>query len=167
MLESLVTHGRNAEGSRIRYSYIVNGKTFTSGRVQAGFLSGRAYQSEGGRFSENSPAGSSVTVYYDASDPGFSFLAYGWPKWSAGFSMAVWGIVLSYRFPLRSFKKQGALAYSRSRASAISGLIIIAAFPIILGRPQLLLIVFIFALSFVCAFGNGMARRASWENRIF
>ncbi|MBN8420109.1 MAG: DUF3592 domain-containing protein [Verrucomicrobia bacterium] len=85
--------------SLIRYRYSVDGRSYETDRVRAGWISGSGYESGAGKLAESLSAGSPVTVRYDSAHPEFALLEYGWPKWSVGFSLAVWGMLLgSYVF---------------------------------------------------------------------
>jgi hypothetical protein len=89
-----VSHGRGGETTRsdIVYRYRVDGRTYESSRVKPGFLH-NGYEAGGGEFAKTLHPGDAVTVHYSPWMPSLAFLLYGWPKWSIGFSMAVWGIV--------------------------------------------------------------------------
>lgn len=165
VIESEVRRHKGGERSALRYSYQVGGTTYTSDRVEAGLVSNRSFQSGGGGFARSAPFGSSMTVYYDSSAPGFSLAAYGWPKWSVGFSMAVWGLLFSHNFPLRSFKfLRGALAYSASRALLLSGALTIALFPVTIGKSEFVGVAVSFGVFLVGAFLCGMLRKI-WNER--
>lgn len=80
--------------SLIRYGYSVSGRSYVTDRVRAGWISDRCYDAGAGDLAESLNPGSPVTVHYDSDHPDFALLAYGWPKWSLGFSLAVWGMIL-------------------------------------------------------------------------
>ncbi len=75
--------------SLIRYSYTVDGRSYESDRVRTGWISNKAYEAGAGSFAKSLSPGSQVIVHYDSHHPEFALLAYGWPKWSLGFSLAV------------------------------------------------------------------------------
>lgn len=89
-----VTHGRGGRSTRsdIVYRYRVEGTVYESSRVKPGFLH-NDYEADGGELAKALHPADAVTVYYSAWIPSLSFLQYGWPKWSVGFSLAVWGIL--------------------------------------------------------------------------
>jgi hypothetical protein len=128
---SEVTRQRGSnEGSSMAYSYGVDGSSYLSSRWRAGLFSNSSREDGGGEFAKNHPVGTSVQVFYDSSNPEFSMLERGWPKWSLGFSMAVWGILSSYYFN-RSDPKTRRLfvAYPLSRALTITGFFTIVLLP--------------------------------------
>jgi hypothetical protein len=94
VVSSQQEHHRGKTRSLIRYSYSVNGGHYESGRVRAGWFSDGGYEAGAGDLADSHSPGSSVTVHYDSNHPEFALLAYGWPKWSLGFSLAVWGFIL-------------------------------------------------------------------------
>ena len=85
---------RGTTRSEVSYHYEVNEREYASTRLSPGFTH-RAYETGGGGFARSHFAGSDITVYYDSKHPEFSFVDRGWPKWSIGFTMAVWGMIAS------------------------------------------------------------------------
>jgi len=94
ILSSEVTRAPSTQGNAIRYRFTVNGEVLESDRWSPGLISNSAKETGGGDLARKYKAGDEVTVYYDSSSPDFSVLERGWPKWSVGFSMAVWGSLL-------------------------------------------------------------------------
>lgn len=93
-----VSHGRGG-GTRsdIVYRYRADGAMHESSRVKPGFMH-RGYEAGGGELAGTLRPGDPVRVHYAAWWPSLSFLEYGWPKWSIGFSLAVWGIIAAAVF---------------------------------------------------------------------
>jgi len=99
IIYSEVTRRRSSnEGSSIVYSYGVDGSPNQSSRWRAGLFSNLSRDNGGGEFAKSHPVGTSVQVFCNSSDPKFSMLERGWPKWSLGFSLAVWGVLSLYYF---------------------------------------------------------------------
>lgn len=69
-------NGGTVYSAEVNYSYAVNGVSFTSGRVRFGSINtgNRVFPAQ---LVEKYPAGSSVTVYYSASDPSMAVLEPG------------------------------------------------------------------------------------------
>ncbi len=78
--------------SDIVYGYRVNGIAYEGSRVRPGFMD-KGYEGGGGELARSLKAGDTITVHYSERNPGFALLSYGWPKWSVGFSLLVWGIL--------------------------------------------------------------------------
>ncbi len=85
----------SGQGTRVRYRYEVNGKTHVGARLGPGLLDGKTTQTGGGHLAEKYQSSRNVTVYYDSSDSSFAFLEHGWPRWSIGFSLGVWGMIVA------------------------------------------------------------------------
>lgn len=142
--EGIVTHSeitrgrKSVTGSRIAYTYSVNGTKYTSTRSQAGWISDSARQSGGGAVAESNPRGNSVLVHYDPRSPEFSIITWGWPKWSFGFSAGVWGLLSTY-WAKESNRKGGAKRIRIALAKSLTfvGFITIFFFPITLGIPEM------------------------------
>lgn len=118
-------HRRNTL-SLICYGYSVAGRSYESNRVQAGWISDRGYEVGGGDLAESLRPGSSVTVHYDSEHPEFALLAYGWPKWSVGFSLGVWGIILgAYVFGPQDRRPSSHVLYGLTRGMLLLGFAII------------------------------------------
>jgi len=152
---SEVSKGRHStEGSDITYSYNVDGRHFSSTRRCGGLITNASRESGGGIFAREHPVGSEIAVHYDSSDPAFSLLEPGWPKWSIGFSILVWGVLFSNSFKRTDRRTaRQMIGYSLSRAAPISGFIAILGFPTIMGREELLDFLLIFASISLVAFG--------------
>ncbi len=149
------------EGSAVSYSYQVGGRHFEGTRYRGGFLSDRSHEAGGGEFAKKHPVGSEVPVYFDSSDPGFSLLEHGWPKWSLGFSAIVWGVWFSgYYSRADPRTKRLVFCYPLSRAATISGFITILAFPITIDGQGLVDFLIIFAVISLLAFGWLMLGKA-------
>lgn len=123
--------------SSVSYAYQVNGQKYESSKLAPGWID-EGKQIEGREFADQHPVGMKVDVYYNSTDPSFSLLVRGWPKWSVGFSLGVWGILIgSY------FKKGGVrtkrlwICYPLTRAAALTGLITIVFCPPILVSENL------------------------------
>lgn len=125
--------------SLIRYSYKVDGRRYESDRVRAGWISNKAYEAGAGALAQSLSAGSQVTVRYDPRHPEFALLEYGWPKWSVGFSLAVWGMLLgSYVFAAQDRRPSSHLLYGLTRGICLLGFLIIVLLPPTIQRKQVL-----------------------------
>jgi hypothetical protein len=112
--------------SLIRYRYTVAEHNYESDRVRAGWISDRGYEAGAGDLAESLSPGSSVTVHYDSDHPEFALLAYGWPKWSLGFSLAVWGMILgSFVFGPQTPRPSSHVLYGLTRGMLLLGFAII------------------------------------------
>jgi hypothetical protein len=78
----------------VTYHYQVNGEFYQSQRMGPG-LQENLTESDGEDIAEDFQNNQTVTVYYDTDDPQFSVLKYGIGHWAIGFSMAVWGMLIS------------------------------------------------------------------------
>jgi hypothetical protein len=122
VLESKVSYsGHRTSRSEVRYRYTVEGKEYFSTRIRVGFL-GNGYESAGGDIATGLKPGMRIPVYYAKARPERAVLAYGWPKWSIGFSLGVWGIILGRQ--TRGVDK-GLLVYVLSKATMWSGFVCI------------------------------------------
>ncbi len=116
--------------SLVTYSYEVDGKQFTGQRVRAGWLSETVHESGGAAFAQGLKSGDRVTVHYDPAAPDFSLLDYGWPKWSLGISMLVWGLWIgSLIFPRKARRPTTFWAYGLTRGLVIMGVLMIFLLP--------------------------------------
>ena len=123
--------------SVIRYSYTVYGRSYESDRVRAGWISNRAYEAGAGSLAGSLSPGSTVVVHYDSDHPEFALLAYGWPKWSLGFSLGVWDIILgSYVFGTQNRRPSSHVLYGLTRGMSWLGFAIIVLLPSTL-EPQI------------------------------
>ena len=143
-----------SEGSAVSYTYQVNGRHFENTRRKGGLISDSSHEAGGGQFAKTHPVGTEVPVYFDSSDPSFSLLEHGWPKWSIGFSVGVWGMWFS------SYYRRGnprtirlMFAYPLSRAATITGFITIIAFPFTIDAKGLGYFLIIFVFISLIAFG--------------
>lgn len=127
---------RGNTNSLIRYSYTVDGRGYESDRVRAGWISNKAYESGAGDLSESLSPGSEVSVRYDSHHPEFALLEYGWPKWSVGFSLAVWGMLLgAYVFGSEDRRPGSHGLYGLTRGMCLLGFLIVILLPPTI-RPQ-------------------------------
>ena len=116
--------------SLIRYSYSVDGRSYESDRVRAGWISNKGYESGAGGLAKSLSPGSQVSVRYDTEHPEFALLEYGWPKWSLGFSLAVWGMWLgSYVFDSEDRRPKSHVLYGLTRGMWLLGFMIIILLP--------------------------------------
>lgn len=116
--------------SVIRYAYSVSGRSYESDRVRAGWISNRGYEAGAGELAESLRPGGSVVVHYDSDHPEFALLAYGWPKWSLGFSLGVWGLILgSYVFGPQDRSPSSHVLYGLTRGMLLLGFAIIFLLP--------------------------------------
>lgn len=116
--------------SLIRYRYTVDGRSYESDRVRAGWISNKAYESGAGDHAKSLRPGSQVSVRYDTEHPEFALLEYGWPKWSVGFSLAVWGMWLgSYVFDSEDRRPKSHVLYGLTRGTMLLGFMIIILLP--------------------------------------
>ena len=116
--------------SHIRYSYSVDGRSYESDRVRAGWISNKAYESGAGGLAKSLSPGSQVSDRYDTEHPEFALLEYGWPKWSLGFSLAVWGMWLgSYVFDSQDRRPKSHVLYGLTRGMWLLGFMIIILLP--------------------------------------
>jgi hypothetical protein len=116
--------------SLIRYSYTVAGRSYESDRVRAGWISNQGYESGAGSLAKSLSPGSQVSVRYDSHHPEFTLLEYGWPKWSLGFSLAVWGMWLgSYVFDSEDRRPKSHVLYDLTRGMWLLGFMIILLLP--------------------------------------
>ncbi len=116
--------------SLIRYSYTVDGRSYESDRVRAGWISNKGYESGAGSLAQFLSPGSQVSVRYDTAHPEFALLEYGWPKWSLGFSLAVWGMWLgSYVFDSQDRRPKSHVLYGLTRGMWLLGFMIILLLP--------------------------------------
>ncbi len=116
--------------SLIRYSYSVDGRSYESDRVRAGWISNQGYESGAGVLAKSLSPGSQVSVRYDTEHPEFALLEYGWPKWSLGFSLAVWGMWLgSYVFNSEDRRPKSHVLYGLTRGMWLLGFMIILLLP--------------------------------------
>lgn len=172
-----LTHGRvvssekiNHRGnsrSDIRYRYVVGGREYESDRVRAGWISDHGFESGAGELGGALRPRDTIPIYYDSRHPEFALLEYGWPKWSIGFSMMVWGLITGSA--CRPDSKLGAVGSSRPRSKtrrllgygAGQGLLLVG-FGIIILRPptvepqnvRLLLIAWALASTAAVAYGG-------------
>lgn len=116
--------------SLIRYSYTVDGRSYESDRVRAGWISNKGYESGAGGLAKSLSPGSQVSVRFDTEHPEFALLEYGWPKWSLGFSLAVWGMWLgSYVFDSQDRRPKSHVLYGLTRGMWLLGFMIIFLLP--------------------------------------
>ena len=116
--------------SLVRYSYSVDGRRYETDRVRAGWISNKAYEAGAGAIAKSLRPGSQVSVRYDSHHPEFALLEYGWPKWSVGFSLAVWGMWLgSYVFGSEDSRPRSHLLYGLTRGMCLLGFVIIFLLP--------------------------------------
>lgn len=134
--QGIITHseiksgGHGTQTSSITYTFQVDGKTYESSRWQPGWISNGMSETNGGQFSRSHPEGANVIVYYDSSNPHFSVIAYGWPKWSVGFSLAVWGIIFANRFKRKPhLTKRLIIYYPLSHGVMLTGFATLFFFP--------------------------------------
>lgn len=125
--------------SLIRYSYSVDGRSYESDRVQAGWISDKAYESGAGDLAKSLSTNKEVVVRYDSANPEFALLEYGWPKWSVGFSLAVWGMLLgAYVFEPPDRRPKSHLLYGLTRGACLLGFVIIVLLPPTIQLQQVL-----------------------------
>lgn len=130
VMESESISHRGNTLSKIRYRFDVAGQSHESTRVRAGWISDESYESGAGDLAGSLKPNSSVWVHYDPWEPGFSLLEYGWPKWSIGFSLAVWGIGFGWlAFPNSESRPRNFLLYGATRGMTLTGMAIIALLP--------------------------------------
>ncbi len=123
--------------SLIRYGYSVSGRSYEGHRVRAGLISNRGYEAGAGGLAESLSPGSPVTVHYDSDHPDFALLAYGWPKWSLGFSLGIWGMILgAYVFGPQDRRPSSHVLYGLTRGILMLGFTIIVLLPPTL-EPQI------------------------------
>ncbi|MFZ2280954.1 MAG: DUF3592 domain-containing protein [Prosthecobacter sp.] len=116
--------------SLIRYRYTVDGRSYESDRVRAGWISNKAYEYSAGDLAKSLRPGSQVSVRYDSHHPEFALLEYGWPKWSLGFSLMVWGMVFgSYVFDSQDRRPNSHVLYGLTRGMCLLGFVIIFLLP--------------------------------------
>lgn len=121
---------RGKTRSLIRYSYSVDGRSYENDRIQAGWISDKAYESGAGDLAKSLSPGSQVSVRYDSHHPEFALLEYGWPKWSLGFSLAVWGMWFgSYVFDSEDRRPKSHVLYGLTRGMWLLGFMIIILLP--------------------------------------
>lgn len=121
---------RGNTSSLIRYSYTVDGRGYESDRVRAGWISNKAYESGAGDLAKSLSPGSQISVRYDSHHPEFALLEYGWPKWSLGFSLAVWGMWFgSYVFNSEDRRPKSHVLYGLTRGMWLLGFMIILLLP--------------------------------------
>ncbi len=124
--------------SLIRYGYSVAGHRYESDRVRAGWISDRSYEGSGGDLAESLRPGSVITIRYDSDHPEFALLAYGWPKWSFGFSLTVWGLILgAYVYGPQDRRPSSHVLYGLTRGPMLLGFLTIFLMPPTL-EPQLI-----------------------------
>ena len=130
ILSSEVTRAPSTQGNAIRYRFTVNGEVLESDRWSPGLISNSAKETGGGDLACKYKAGDEVTVYYDSSSPDFSVLERGWPKWSVGFSMGVWGIILGGGDKKKGVVCKGSLLRRAVfRSLVFTGFVVLAVFP--------------------------------------
>lgn len=151
--KSEVTEGKSGnEGSLVTYSFKVDGVASDSSRWRAGLFSNSSHEIGGGEFARSHPRGTNVDVLYDSSEPGFSLLKRGWPKWSLGFSMGVWGMLTSSYFKRNDQRTLRLyLGYPASRALSIAGILTIMLFPPTLSLAALKVILIGVGVIALCA----------------
>lgn len=121
---------RGNTASLIHYSYSVSGRSFHSDRVRAGWISNGGTEEGGGNLAESLSPGRPVTVHYDSDHPEFALLAYGWPKWSIGFSLGVWGMLLGAQvFSQKDRRPSSHVLYGLTRGMLLLGFAIIIFLP--------------------------------------
>lgn len=157
--QGLITHSEvlegkgGNEGSSISYQFQIDGKSYESSRWRAVLISNSSSEAHGGEFAKSHPVGSKVTVYYDASNPKFSLLERGWPKWSFGFSLGVWGIMFANQFKRTSPRSTRLfIGYPLSRATTITGALTIFLLPPTLDASSFKLILLGFVVIAILAF---------------
>jgi hypothetical protein len=133
------------------YEYHVDGARYESERRSAGWFMQNGNEDGGGDYARTHPAGSIVSVYYDASNPEFSVLEPGWSKWSVAFSVFVWAVVGWYAYEwkeVRTFPKL--MIFVCSRAVALSAFYCVASYPVVMSGEllrQLLLTMVLLSLA--------------------
>lgn len=130
IISSQPQNHRGNTRSLIRYSYTVDGRRYESDRVRAGWISNKSYEAGAGELAKSLSEGSKITVRYDPRHPEFALLEYGWPKWSLGFSLGVWGMLLgSYVFAAQDRRPSSHLLYGLTRGICLLGFLIIFLLP--------------------------------------
>lgn len=130
VLSSQQRQHRGNTMSLIRYRYSVSGQTYESDRVRAGWISDRGYETGAGGLAESLSPGRPVAVHYDSDHPEFALLAYGWPKWSIGLSLGVWGMILGASvFGPQDRRPSSHLLYGLTRGMLLLGFAIILLLP--------------------------------------
>lgn len=158
---------KGMEGSSMTYSYEVGGHRYVSSRRSGGYFANSSNESGGGKFARDHPVGSEVKVYFDASDPGFSMLERGWPKWSIGFSVGVWGLWFSNYFKRTDQRTIRLMfAYPLSRAAPICAFITIMFFPVTVDGSGLIDFLSLFAVISLLAFGWLMLGKPDSESTV-
>lgn len=115
--------------THVQYKYRVNGKDYYNDRLGPG-IDIRATQTGGSNLTQKYENLKHVTVYYDSSEPEFSILEKGWPRWSIGFSLLVWGILLMNLYSSRLKLTLWRMFWrSLTRAIPWCGVVVIFMFP--------------------------------------
>jgi hypothetical protein len=149
----VVRESRGTERSDIMYTFECGGKSYQSSRWQPGLISNSAGETNGGEFSRSHPEGTKVTVHYDSSNPSFSIIERGWPKWSIGFSLGVWGIFFSNQFKCTAPRTTKLLInYPLSRAISFTGVLTLFVFPQNLNTSSLKLLLLAFIIFGIAAY---------------
>lgn len=152
---------RGNTASLIHYGYSVAGRHYESDRVRAGWISNKGYEEGAGDLAESLSPGSVVTIHYDSDHPEFALLAYGWPKWSVGFSLGVWGMLLGAQiFGPKDRRPRSHVLYGLTKGMLFLGFAIIIFLPPTL-EPQFIL--FLFGAGIVLSLLAGIYSRVRYH----
>jgi|GEM_PF-6635635 len=114
----------------VRYGYTVDGRSYEGDRVRAGWISSQSYAGGGEDNLKPLSPGSQITVWHDPAHPEFALLEYGWPKWSVGVSLAVWGMVVGwFVFDPEDISRRSRVLYGLTRGTCLLGGAILALHP--------------------------------------
>ncbi|MHC4251127.1 MAG: DUF3592 domain-containing protein [Planctomycetota bacterium] len=160
LLDVDVVTGDSGQGTRVRYEYEVNGVKHVGTRLGPGLLDGQTTQTGGGRLAEKYRSSRNVTVHYYSSDPSFAFLEYGWPRWSIGFSLCVWGLIAARGTASGRGRASGPLL----RCALVDalpwlGVAIVFFFPQYVAPSDLVHLVWLYPGLVVCHLVHGLYRR--------
>ena len=79
----------------VRYRYTIGGREYESTRFVPGLLMDYVEDTRDRLRDMKYAVGQQVTVYYNPGNPSQARLKYGWPFLAAGFSLFVWGMLLT------------------------------------------------------------------------
>ena len=122
---------RSTSRAVIHYSFDVGQQRYVSERYLPGFAGNQGGWTGGAAHAEEFPVGRKVTVYYDPHSPDRCALEYGWFKWTIGFWLGLWSMLLrpaACDFTKRSSNKSK-LLWCAANATLIYGIALIIAGP--------------------------------------
>ncbi len=152
------------EGSRpdVAYCFTVNGVNYDSSQYAPGWMANRGSWTDGGRgVTARYKPGQLAIIHYRLAHPTDCCLEYGWFKWSIGFSLGVWGLIIG-----KSEKRETWPRRAIGRAMALSGIVLIFFAPNIIPVAQIHLYLAAFFGILACAAVYSMQEQSKTQPTI-